>query len=73
MDGEQVENRVGREVWDQIERRVVNPVWGCVRKRAVSRVTDRVLHGVNHEVWGQVDVLVERRVESRAMEEHDGW
>jgi hypothetical protein len=73
MDGKQVENRVGCEVWDQVERRAVNPVWGCVKKWAVARVMDRVLHGVNLEVWGQVDVLVERRVESQAMEEHDGW
>jgi hypothetical protein len=72
MDDEQVWKQVQHQVEDPVERRVVNPVWGCVKKWAVSRVMDRVLHGVNHEVWSQVDVLVERRVESQAMEDHDG-
>jgi len=60
MDSEQVEKRVGREVWDQI------------RRRAERQVENRVGRGVWDQVWIRVESRVKSRVSDQAEEEHDG-
>jgi len=64
MDSEQVENRVGREVWDQ--------VCGLIRRRAERQVENRVGRGVWDQVWIRVESRVKSRVSDQAEEEHDG-